>query len=265
MIVDSHCHVSTVWFEPVEALLNQMDRNNVGQAVLVQILNQYDNSYQERCIERYPGRFASVVGIDASQSDVRGDIERAAEHGAAGIRLRPNTRSPGSDELAIWREAARLGLAVSCPGTSDAFASDEFFRLVSALPDLVIVLEHLGGRSQPDRDEEGRIARRRVFELARFPNVYLKVPGVGELSSRAAKPPAEGRSPFEPSHPPLLRDALTKFGANRLMWGSDFPPVSSREGYANALTLCLAEFADLTTDEQALIFGGVARRVFKLS
>lgn len=264
MIIDSHCHTSTVWFEPVEALIDQMDRNGVGQAALIQILGQYDNSYQDRCLERYPGRFASVVGIDPDAPDALKRIEQAANRGSAGIRWRPTVRSPGADGLDIWHAAAQYGLAVSCPGTSEAFASAEFAALVSACPNLTIIIEHLGGRSQPDNTENARNARRRVFELAAYPNVYLKVPGIGELSPRTSQPPADDQSPFDPAHPPLLRDALAKFGASRLMWGSDFPAVSAREGYANALKLCQDEFSDLSAESLALIFGGVAKRVFKL-
>ena len=55
MIADSHCHVSPHWYEPVESLLFQMDRNGVEHAVLIQMQSQFDNSYQQECIQRFPG------------------------------------------------------------------------------------------------------------------------------------------------------------------------------------------------------------------
>jgi predicted TIM-barrel fold metal-dependent hydrolase len=54
------------------------------------------------------------------------------------------------------------------------------------------------------------------------------------------------------------------FGPERMMWGSDSPPVSGREGYENALRLTLEEFASRSERDRALIFGGVARAVFGL-
>ena len=39
-IVDSHCHVSPVWYEPVESLLFHLDRNGVELAVLIQMNGQ---------------------------------------------------------------------------------------------------------------------------------------------------------------------------------------------------------------------------------
>src|SRR3954470_16018086 len=112
MIVDSHCHVSHAWYEPVETLLHEMDRNGVEQAILIQILGQTDNSYQQECRRRYAGRFASVVLVDPEKRDAIETLERLVDDGATGVRLRPTARSSGDDPLAIWRATGRLGLAV---------------------------------------------------------------------------------------------------------------------------------------------------------
>lgn len=262
ILVDGHCHASPVWYEPVETLLYEMDRNDVAQAVLVQILGQYDNSYQQECLHRYPGRFASVVAVDAVRPDACRQLAELAAQGANGVRLRPGTRSPGDDPLAIWHTAQSQRLAVSCVGTSDAFASREFFELAAALPELPIVLEHLGGTSRPDVDAARAATRRRVLDLAELPNIYLKVPGLGELAARMESLPADG-TPLD-RNPAILREALERFGSDRLLWGSDFPPVAAREGYANALHWAREAFADLPSRERAQIFGGTARRVFGL-
>src|SRR5438034_4920103 len=104
-IVDSHCHVSPVWYEPVESLLHQMDRNGVEQAVLIQMMGQSNNAYQFECVRRFPGRFASVVIVATDRPDAAETLERLAGQGASGVRLGPLTRSPGDDPLAIWRAA----------------------------------------------------------------------------------------------------------------------------------------------------------------
>jgi predicted TIM-barrel fold metal-dependent hydrolase len=261
--VDSQCHASPVWYEPVEALLEQMTRHGVAQAVLIQMLGQFDNGYQQECLKRFPGRFASVVMVDPNEPRALTLLQRLAEEGASGVRLRPTARSPGPDPLAIWRCAQECRLAVSCVGNAATFSSPEFSQLVSELPNLPIVLEHLGGTSQPDLDESSQALRLRVMGLARFPNVYLKVPGLGELLARKSPPPGTG-NPFEPGTPAILQEAVRAFGAHRLMWGSDFPPVCSREGYGNALTLSREVLADLPSADLDEIFGGVARRIFRI-
>ena len=56
--------------------------------------------------------------------------------------------------------------------------------------------------------------------------------------------------------------AYEAFGADRIMWGSDFPPVAGREGYRNALRLPMMRFAGLPDAERAKMFGGNALKVF---
>jgi len=262
-IVDAHCHVSEGWYEPVESVLHQMERHGVGHAVLVQMQGQFANEYQFDCVRRYPGRFAPVVLVDTSREDASTELERLADAGASGVRLNAATRSPGADPLGIWRTAARLRLPVSCAGTAAEFAAPAFSELVSAVPGLTIVLEHLGSINQPDRDDATRSDRGRAFELARFPNILMKVPGLGEFCPRRS--PTGGPIPFAQPEPPLLDVAIAAFGPRRLMWGSDFPPVSAREGYGNALNLPrdrIAALPGVTPDDIARILGGTALSVF---
>ncbi|MFP3897464.1 MAG: amidohydrolase family protein [Anaerolineales bacterium] len=261
-IVDTHCHVSPYWYEPVETLLFQMDRNDVGQAVLIQYMGQYDNGYQAECVARYPERLGSVVLVDANAPDALRRLERLAEEGAAGVRLRADTRSPGDDPLAIWRKAEELRLPVSCNGSIDEFASVRFVELVEAFPHLPIVLEHLGSVNHPHGEEPPYEMRRRIFSLARFSNVYIKCHGLGEFCERTT--PVQQPFPFESPIPPLLDMAYEAFGPERMMWGSDFPPVCGREGYGNALRLTLQQFASKSEHDRELIFGGVASEVFGL-
>src|SRR6266498_324720 len=88
-VVDSHCHVSLTWYEPVEVLLFQMERNQVDHAILIQMQGQFDNSYQQECCRRYPGKFASVVVIDVNGPNAASDLERWAREGATGVRFGP--------------------------------------------------------------------------------------------------------------------------------------------------------------------------------
>jgi L-fuconolactonase len=261
-IVDTHSHVSPYWYEPVESLLFQMDRNGVEQALLVQYMGQYDNEYQAQCVRRYPDRLASVVLVNAGAPGAVEELARLAEQGARGVRLRPDTRSPGDDPLAIWRKAGELGLAVSCGGTGAAFASPAFADLVAALPDLSIVLEHLGSVNHPDGERTPYEIRSKVFSLSRFANVYIKIHGLGEFCTRTT--PVQQPFPFQTPIPPLLDLACQAFGPERMMWGSDYPPVSGREGYRNALRYTLEQFEGKSQRDRELIFGGAARAVFGL-
>jgi L-fuconolactonase len=255
VVVDSHCHASQAWYAPVESLLHEMDQNHVERAILIQIVTEYDNTYQQDCARQHPDRLASVVHIDATQPGAPEVLERLAADGATGVRLAAELRSPGDDPLAVWRAADRLGLAVSCYGGS--VNPEKVEELATTLPGLKIVLEHYTGRNalpvEPER-------RQRTANLARFDNVFVKVTGLGEFAQRAR--PVRHPFPFEEPIPPNLNDAYVTFGPRRMMWGSDYPPVANREGYANALRLGQREFETRPVAERALIFGEVATAVF---
>jgi len=175
------------------------------------------------------------------------------------VRLRPWSRSPGADPLAIWRTAERRRLPVSCLGTADEFGAPEFARLVESVPGLTIVLEHLAGigsaSAEPDAD-----ALERLLALARYPELYVKIPGLGEFCQRAM--PVGEPFPFARPIPPLLPRFYEAFGPDRLMWGSDYPPVAGREGYRNALSLVMAQFDAYPLAARRAIFGETALSVF---
>lgn len=258
MVIDSHCHTGDRWYEPVDTLLHHMDRHGVSRAMLIQMLGQFDNGYQQDSVQRHPDRFVSVVGVDLSRADACDELERQAAQGAVGVRLRPTDRSLGDDPLAIWRAAERLGLLVSCVGNSTTFGDPAFDALVAQFPRLTIVLEHLGSNSSPDADAAAVAARQRVFGLARHAHVCIKLPGLGELLARPALMAAD---PFTLGAvaSPVLRPAFEAFGPERLLWGSDFPVVSSREGYGQALGLCREVVRQLYPQAVDGVFGGNAQ------
>jgi L-fuconolactonase len=258
-IVDAHCHASPIWHEPVEALLQQMQIHGVDRAVLVQINGQYDNGYQLDCVRRHPDRLASVVLVDPASPTAETDLEVLAEQGIAGVRINVGDRSAGSDPLALWRAAERLGLPVSCGGRSAQFAAPEFRDVVAALPELKVVLEHLAGANHPTQQDTVEL-RRQAFDLANWPHVNIKIHGLGEFARRAW--PVSEPFPFERPIPPVLEMACETFGPARMMWGSDFPPVSAREGYGNALSLTMAALDALSPAERSRIFEGTATELY---
>jgi L-fuconolactonase len=227
--------------------------------LLIQIGGQYDNTYQTECVARYPDRLASVVMVDAGRPDAPETLAALAEQGAVGVRLSADTRSPGDDPLAIWRTADELGLVVSCSGSIDSFAGDDFAALLEALPSLPVVIEHLGGVTHRNSPETPYTQAARVFSLARFANTAIKIHGMGEFAVRHM-PVTE--FPFAVPVPPFLEMAYEAFGPARMMWGSDYPPVSTREGYRNALELTRAQFDHKPLEEIELIFGGTSLAYF---
>lgn len=260
LIVDTHCHASPVWFQPVETLLNEMNMAAVDKALLVQIRGEFDNSYLVECMRRFPGRFSVIAMVDTDRPEAGDVLEGWVRQGCEGLRLGPSTRSPGRNPLAIWRKAADLGIATSCLGALAEFASPQFESLFKEFPNMPIIIEHLGGGGT-DRSE-GWTEYKKVLGLARYPNAYMKVPGLGELCPRPM--PMIHPNPF-PRVPPLIEMAIDAFGAKRLMWGSDFPPVANREGYRNALRFPMELIPFKSPADKEWVFGNTAASMFKFA
>lgn len=249
-IVDTHCHIGLHKYEPVESLTYHMDQSGVDKAVFIQYGGNNENLYMIDSAAEQPGRFQAAMIVAPDEDGAR--IRYWAELGIVGIRLPAASRATGSDPLAHWRAAADIGLVVSAPSRPSALLSDEFTEVLDTFPDLQIVIEHLAGVGSDAAAPYDEY--RSALQLAERPNLTIKLPGFGEI----CKLPL----PFDPI-PPLADMALEAFGPDRMMWGSDYPPVSGREGYGNSLSVPLAYFSELSDDERAAIFGGTALKVWK--
>ncbi len=258
VVVDTHCHASPYWFEPIEVLLDEMTRNGVDKAALIQFRGVFDNSYLLECVRRFPGRFSVVAIVDTGRPDAPERLEEWVKQGVEGVRLSPTVRSPGSGPLAIWRKAAELGIVVSSLGTVQEFASPEFENIIQEFPSLNIIIEHLGGGGQDRTPPHGTY--RKVLALAKYPNTFMKVPGLGEICPRPM--PFIQPMPF-PDIPPLIEMAIEAFGAKRLMWGSDFPPSAGREGYGNTLRLPMEHVKFPSEEDKEWIFGKTATTLWR--
>ncbi|HCG90394.1 MAG TPA: hypothetical protein DEZ08_00945 [Dehalococcoidia bacterium] len=263
-IIDSHCHTSPIWFEPIGTLKNQMKDNNVKKAVLVQFFGVYDNDYLIEQMENFPNMFKVAALVDVTSVDASETLQNLADRGVNSVRFTANTRSPGSDPLEIWKTAEKLNLIATVLGTCEDYASDSFERLIRNVPSLPIVIEHLGGvgaffgpgRTTPVIPQK---AYDKVLALNKYENTYMKITGFGEFCERPR--PMPSGTPFTVI-PPVLDQALEAYGSKRLFWGSDYPPVSAREGYGNAFSVPY-NYLKISQSEKDDIFGTNALTLWK--
>lgn len=132
--------------------------------------------------------------------------------------------------------------------------------LAASVPDLRIVLDHLGkpavGTGIPDAAWLDDIAA-----VARHPQVFCKISGL----------PAEAGGDWTAAQlVPFLDAALDAFGAERLMWGSDWPVSAiAADGYdPSARTAWIDAVADWAADrgiDHDALFGGTAAAFYRLS
>jgi len=126
-------------------------------------------------------------------------------------------------------------------------------HLAAALPDLRIVVDHLG--KPPFGGADWERWRATLSEVAAHPNTAAKVSGLQ----------APDRPFTDAEVRPAWEVALELFGPERLMWGSDWPLTVLVGGYGHAWAVMSSLVAELTPDEQALILSGTATSVYGLA
>ena len=260
IIIDSHVHTSRLWYEPIETVLFQMERNHVNKSLLIQY-GGASNGYEIECARKYPRCLGAVILVESQRPDAPEIMEANAMKGAVGVRMNAYNDFPGRDPLAVWRKAAELGLHVSCYGTIEMFAAQEFRRIIEACPNLNIVLEHLGGAAKTKQNPNpNHQLYDKVLGLSKYPNMYIKVPGFGEILPR----PYPMVDPIFDNPPPQIKMVYETFGPRHMMWGSDFPPCAAREGYANTLRYPLERVPFFTQEDKEWIFGKTALSVWNI-
>ncbi|MBO0878735.1 MAG: amidohydrolase family protein, partial [Pseudonocardia sp.] len=237
---------------PVEELLGLMAGAGVSHAVLVPV-DTADDVVAD-ALARYPGRFAGVaVATDAElgragTDPVRALYARRARWPFAALRTgwlgdpaRPVTDSPA---MPMLRALAADGIVLWSYLPPDQLVLLE--RLVVALPELRVVLNHLGFCPHDMRVDEHRRPRfddpfpdelvRRLERLADAPGVHVMVSGQYALS--AAGPPY-------PDLFAVTRRLAAAYGPERLLWASDHPWPSRVPGYGVLPSLVDAALPDL--------------------
>ena len=272
-VIDTHTHAGLNWFEPIEMLVCEMGLNSVSNAVLIQHgrpeYGHYDHSYLFECISKYPGKFKVIGIVDPSSSNSVEDLCRLKDQGAVGIRLNMKTHALYEDPFSLWNKIDELDMVVSMMGNVDEFGSQQFIDLVKRYHRVSIIIEHLAGGGESagfplngKGPSSGFEKFHSAMSTSSFGNVYLKIPGLAEISNRPAALNEVYDTAFYDDLPPLFEIAKSYFGVERMMWGSDYPPVSGREGYMNALLGTKNHPTFQNDGELEYILSKTARKVF---
>jgi L-fuconolactonase len=133
----------------------------------------------------------------------------------------------------------------------------EVTRCLQAVSGLRAVLDHLG--NPPIRagwkSPEAEAWRRDVRDVAACPNAVVKLSAMfenagGSIDADAARP--------------WFRSCLDAFGADRMMWGSNWPVCFRKAPLAAWQDVTLSLLADLQPPERDAILGATAVRIYRL-
>jgi predicted TIM-barrel fold metal-dependent hydrolase len=126
-------------------------------------------------------------------------------------------------------------------------------ELVRAFPETTFVLEHAG--MLEDTSDAARMAwRDGMRRLADCPNVFVKLSALGTFVHRSTLADIQ----------PVVSETVTLFGAERCLWGSNFPIEKIWTDYATLVRNIRQAVSHLSIGEQRQILCETAQRLYGL-
>ena len=126
-------------------------------------------------------------------------------------------------------------------------------ELVKAFPNVRMILVHAGMLTErtPQAIEQWRSA---LTTLAAFPNVHVKLSGLGMYSQGITF--AQARQ--------VIRDAIQIFGIERTIYGSNFPLEKLHMSYADFFGIYRAVLSEYTESQQRAVLHDNAAKFYRL-
>jgi L-fuconolactonase len=245
-------------FEPKD-LKPWLDKLGVSQTVVVQVNSTLENTHYFLNLAEKNDWIGGVVGwIDLTDPAVGNTLDQIQHPKLVGFRHQWHDEVDEAwnvwpDVLRGLRELARRGYRY------DLLVKPREWkyipRVAEAVPDLRLVIDHIAKPNIAAHQFDDWAEAMEVS--ASIPGMHIKVLGMVTEASWNRWKPAELR--------PYVEKVVELFGADRVMFGSDWPvcllAAESYEQVFLALQECLKNFRE---DEKALVLGENARRFYGL-
>lgn len=220
--IDAYAHCGLSKYKPLAELEQAMRRAKVDRAVLVQHLGEYDNTYIQEVVTTNPRKFAGVCLVNYTKDDACDKLRQWAKTGKfRGVRLLMESLE---SDRALWKEAVNLDFNIVVDPEGVVGRLGLLIDFLEENPTAVVILSHMGVLNSKEDPEFVRY--RSIFGLGQYPNVYFQVSGMHEFVPY----------PYKPLWP-IVSQALESFGADRMLWGGNYPVVGSDEDYVREVEL----------------------------
>lgn len=245
-------------FAPAD-LLPLLAASGVQGTVLVQTQPTLaDTDFMLALADRHPFILGVVGWVDLKALDAPAHIARLARHPRF-KGLRPMLQGLADDR---WIDDVTLTPAIETllahQLSFDALVLPRqlpgLLAFALRYPALPIVIDHAAKPLVADKLMQPWLADMQA--LAALPNVHCKLSGL--LTEAGDHPDAQSVAPYAMA-------VLDLFGPQRVIWGSDWPVVQLKGNYAAWLAICQACCEHLSTDDKEAVFGGNARRFYRLN
>lgn len=279
--LDAHCHVWALsrgdyaWLDGTDPALGpiardfgvddlkaRMDQAGIDRAILVQAAPTLAETRFLLAQAAQAPHVAGVVGwVDMTAPDLATQVAGLAQDPA--LRgIRPMLQDLAPDWLATQPVPGWAGVLINHGLRLDALVRPAHLETLHAVlhahADLPVVIDHAAkpALGAPADDPRHALWRDGMARLAGETGACCKLSGI--LTEMA---PAQRTRPQE-TLSPLLDQLLAWFGADRLMWGSDWPVLRLAGSYAGWRGVFSDWLAGLSPGEAAQITGGTAARFY---
>ncbi len=203
-------------------LVADMDKAGVDKAAIVHSSTTYgyDASYLADAIAGHHDRFTGVFSVDVLAADGVDKVKYWIGRGLSGLRLFAVGSTVKTDQawianpatFPVWKYCSDNGIPVAITMRQDGLP--HLIDVITRFPDVRIVLDHL--LHAPFDDGPPYAAATPLFNLAQYPNVYLKLTTAIIQRSKQAQATPES----------FFGKLMNTFGSQRIAWGSNFPAVA---------------------------------------
>lgn len=243
-----------------ERLLRLLDTHGVERALAVQRAHiyGYDNSYVVDAAEKYPDRLQALCAIDANDRDAPARIRHwVGDRGAVGIRLTEPFKGADTSwldspaALDAWGTAAELGVSVRVHlyRWNRAACLPAIAALLPKVSATKVVIDHLSNmHAEQGPADYGLDAP--LEALAAYPQVFLLFSTINLAKLAAAGQPAA----------PVIERVVDRFGAARVLWGSDIG--QSKGSYQEMRALAEAAVASLDAEARRQVLYATGRSLY---
>ena len=269
--IDSHQHFWKVnrgdygWLTPEQGVLYKdyqpedilplLKASNIDKTIVVQAAETTAETEYLLALADENEFIVGVVGWVDMEDDVC--LEDFAKHSKfKGIRPMiqdiPDTNWMLKDELGpTLRKIEELGLCFDALVKPPHLSALQKFVL--RYPTLKIVIDH-GAKPNIANGEFNHWAND-IKKLSKSKNVYCKISGLLTEAKQGAS---------QKDLKVYVDHLLECFGAERLMWGSDWPVLKLANEYENWMQMSEEMLSDLSEHDKAYIFGGTASIFYNL-
>lgn len=261
-VIDSHCHVypekiaaaavgaTDRFYDTVshfdgltKTLIEQCSKTNVDHAVIQSVATTPKqvssiNNFIAKTVSQSNRKFTGLGTLHPDSEDIKGDIDEIIALGLHGVKLHPDIQKFKIDDyrcLKIYEICEKQGLPILMHTGDYRYDFSNPNRLKPVLEiykELVIIGAHLGGWSVWKEASE---------QLRNFENFYVDTSSSFPFSTRE-----------------LCRECILKYGADKVLFATDYPMGSQSEELENIFSL------NLSKEELEKIFYLNAEKVFNI-